>query len=512
MSQRSLSHYGVSDRTGPARYEGGADHGVDAGYGDLDAGYDAVRDDARHDHARHAARHADYSDYSAPRHAVEALNEPYCDDRYPVDNRPTRDGRMAGRRGLPGQDYTLGHAGRQVRIGPIAFWICVGTLVIMAGWSAITATYFAFHDDVLARLIARQAAMQFAYEDRIAEMRAQVDRVTSRQLLDQEQFERRLDQIAKRQSALEARSSSLGALSDPAVTGSIRPATRGLSAREPATAPPKPSPMSTTVMPYAPTDRGAMLDPDALSANQRGNVAMNGGVEGTISRLQNSLDRVEARQTASLNSLEESYDSKVKRMRGVLAELGLRHAPHGIVDAPTGGPFVPYRLASAPSAFDGQVNRVALARVQADKLARAMAALPIRKPVTGEIDTTSSFGVRMDPFLNRPAMHTGIDFRGTTGEAIRVTASGTVTAAGWSGGYGRMVEIDHGNGLSTRYGHLSEIDVTIGQSVKIGQVIGRMGSTGRSTGPHLHYETRIDGEPVDPERFLRAGVRMGAIQ
>ncbi|HEY2137422.1 MAG TPA: M23 family peptidase, partial [Xanthobacteraceae bacterium] len=105
----------------------------------------------------------------------------------------------------------MGHAGWQVRIGPVAFWTCVGSLVIMAGWSAVTATYFAFHDDVLAHLIARQAEMQFAYEDRIAEMRAQVDRVTSRQLLDQEQFDRRLDQLLKRQSALESRASSLGA-------------------------------------------------------------------------------------------------------------------------------------------------------------------------------------------------------------------------------------------------------------------------------------------------------------
>jgi murein DD-endopeptidase MepM/ murein hydrolase activator NlpD len=107
-------------------------------------------------------------------------------------------------------------------------------------------------------------------------------------------------------------------------------------------------------------------------------------------------------------------------------------------------------------------------------------------------------------------MHTGIDFRGEMGEPARVTANGTVVSAGWSGGYGRMVEVDHGNGLSTRYGHLSAIDVQVGQIVKIGQSIGRIGSTGRSTGPHLHYETRIDGEAVDPQKFLRAGVRLSA--
>lgn len=84
-----------------------------------------------------------------------------------------------------------------------------------------------------------------------------------------------------------------------------------------------------------------------------------------------------------------------------------------------------------------------------------------------------------------------------------------MVGAGWSGGYGRMVELDHGNGLTTRYGHLSAINVKVGDVIKIGQVIGEVGSTGGSTGPHLHYETRIDGEPVDPQKFLRAGVRLG---
>ena len=92
---------------------------------------------------------------------------------------------------------------------------------------------------------------------------------------------------------------------------------------------------------------------------------------------------------------------------------------------------------------------------------------------------------------------------------MHATAAGTVDIAGWSGGYGKMVEIDHGNGFATRYGHLSEIDVKVGQQITIGQVIGRVGSTGRSTGPHLHYETRIDGEAVDPQKFLRAGLRLG---
>ena len=175
-----------------------------------------------------------------------------------------------------------------------------------------------------------------------------------------------------------------------------------------------------------------------------------------------------------------------------------------------GGPFVPVKLTAESGAFERQFNRISLARSQMDLLGRKLSLVPYRKPVVGEVEFTSGFGVRSDPFLGRPAMHTGLDFRAASGDPVRVTANGKVVSAGWSGGYGRMVEVEHGNGLSTRYGHLSEIDVKIGDQVKIGQVIGLVGSTGRSTGPHLHYETRIDGEAVDPQKFLRAGVRLGA--
>src|SRR5262249_17890056 len=123
-------------------------------------------------------------------------------------------------------DYTLAHAGRQLRLGPIAFWVTVGSLVIMAAWTIVTATYFAFRDDVLTSLIARQAEMQFGYEDRIAGLRGQVDRMSSRQLLDQEQFEHKLDQILRRQTMLEQRANTLSTLPDLGITGAIRPAGR----------------------------------------------------------------------------------------------------------------------------------------------------------------------------------------------------------------------------------------------------------------------------------------------
>jgi murein DD-endopeptidase MepM/ murein hydrolase activator NlpD len=228
--------------------------------------------------------------------------------------------------------------------------------------------------------------------------------------------------------------------------------------------------------------------------------------EATLARLYESLDRVEARQSALLATLEENFEGKARRMRSALGDIGVRV---GKQDA-TGGPFVPVR-APTDASFERQVARIHQARAHVEHLTRTLAMVPVRKPVEGELDESSGFGVRSDPFLGRPAMHTGIDFRGDSGDPVHATAAGTVVEAGWSGGYGRMVEIDHGSGFSTRYGHLSKIDAKVGQSIKIGQVIGEIGSTGRSTGPHLHYETRIDGEAVNPQKFLRAGEKLGVL-
>lgn len=408
--------------------------------------------------------------------------------------------------------YTIVHAGRQVRFGPVVFWIVAGSIILMGAWSAATATYFAFRDDVLTRLIARQAEMQYAYEDRIAELRARVDRTTSRQLLDQEQYDQKLSQIMRRQALLEARAAALGTLPDVGATGSLRP-TSGRSAQNDTglSGAPKPSPIGDTVTFIAPPDREARLESRApAAALPRTEFARSHGVDNVLLTLQTALDKVESRQTAALNVVEEGYESRARRMRGVIADLGLDMAQleAAVPKGGVGGPFVPLKPPTDAGTFERQLYRINLSRAQVDKLTRTLSLVPYRKPVIGNVEFSSGFGVRSDPFLGRPAMHTGLDFRASTGDPVRATANGKVVNAGWAGGYGRMIEIDHGNGLSTRYGHLSEIGVKVGETVKIGQIIGAVGSTGRSTGPHLHYETRIDGDAVDPQKFLRAGVRL----
>jgi murein DD-endopeptidase MepM/ murein hydrolase activator NlpD len=130
--------------------------------------------------------------------------------------------------------------------------------------------------------------------------------------------------------------------------------------------------------------------------------------------------------------------------------------------------------------------------------------LPLLRP-SEVYRMTDGYGMRRDPFNRRLRMHYGLDFAGPSGTPVLATAAGTVRRAGTMSGYGRVIEIDHGNGISTRYAHLRRINVSVGDEVSARQEIGQLGNTGRSTGPHVHYEVRFHGEPLDPLPFLEAG-------
>ena len=217
-------------------------------------------------------------------------------------------------------------------------------------------------------------------------------------------------------------------------------------------------------------------------------------------------------QIAALKEMDESLVAIQKRLRSALAETGLdaeRLAAANVAGG-MGGPFVPVKLDASDSPFAATLSSLQPRAASVMRLQAVIGQLPLARPMAGEHDFTSNFGYRTDPFTRGLAMHTGVDFRAETGSSILATGPGKVVAAEYNGGYGNMVEVEHANGLTTRYAHMSAIAVSVGQIVKTGTVVGRVGSTGRSTGPHLHYETRINDEPIDPTRFLRAGSKLPA--
>ena len=164
-----------------------------------------------------------------------------------------------------------------------------------------------------------------------------------------------------------------------------------------------------------------------------------------------------------------------------------------------GGPYEPVNATS-----DSTFKQLFTSWKKLDSLSSGAIAVPSDKPVKTAA-FTSGYGVRSDPFGGGAARHMGIDLAGPTGTPIYATADGVITESAWnSGGYGNLIKIDHGRGIETRYGHLSKLLVSAGTRVRRGQLIGHMGSTGRSTGSHLHYEVRIEGRAVNPVPFMKS--------
>jgi murein DD-endopeptidase MepM/ murein hydrolase activator NlpD len=204
-------------------------------------------------------------------------------------------------------------------------------------------------------------------------------------------------------------------------------------------------------------------------------------------------------QVASLSSLA----SEVSAMYGLKSEVTLEHATHDLAEERTAKSLDQF-YALRTSAMTG-VTEVALGfgvrRASTLQDWKVLAAAPQLWPVTGRI--VSSFGERSDPFNGEGAFHRGVDISGDYGQAILAPADGIVEFAEFHNGYGRTVSIDHGHGITTLFGHLSGFAVSGGERVSRGDVIGYVGTSGRATGPHVHYEVRINSTPVNPYKYLR---------
>jgi murein DD-endopeptidase MepM/ murein hydrolase activator NlpD len=214
-----------------------------------------------------------------------------------------------------------------------------------------------------------------------------------------------------------------------------------------------------------------------------------------------ALARLEARQLAFVENLTRYADRRSAQAEKAIRQLGLN--PRSMVASARtaqGGPFEKLSTARDGS-LDPRFERLALSLARMDALEQGLSGIPQVMPADIRM-ISSGFGYRTDPINGHAAMHAGLDFRGTIGAPIHAAAKGRVTFVGTKSGYGKVVEVSHGNGLMTRYAHLSGFRARPGQDVGPGDVIGAMGSTGRSTGPHLHFEVRIHGRAVNPRPFL----------
>jgi murein DD-endopeptidase MepM/ murein hydrolase activator NlpD len=217
-------------------------------------------------------------------------------------------------------------------------------------------------------------------------------------------------------------------------------------------------------------------------------------------------------ETEMMGQTEIALNGDVGMLRSVVKRTGInpdQFLRRAQANDGVGGPEIPLdqvHMEGADPKFADAYLRAGAVLDELNNLSSEMAHIPLTTPVTGAaFDRSSGFGARVDPFTGRYAFHPGVDFAGPWGAAVTATAPGKVVFAGNRGGYGNMVEIDHGFGIHTRYGHLSKITVAMGALVGKGSLVGRVGSTGRSTGPHVHYEVWYDDKVRNPNSFIEAG-------
>ena len=263
----------------------------------------------------------------------------------------------------------------------------------------------------------------------------------------------------------------------------------------------------------------ALLDPrhqgQALAAldAMQAMPALNAQMIGKQSSILAPLAAAEANQLLLMERATRAAQARYQQVYGLLDRLGLEPARllrQSLVGQ--GGPLEPADGVGGPLAkADPRFKELFLSWQRLDLLEKAMASIPSLKPVKAYI-YTSGFGIRLDPFTGETALHAGVDMSGPVGEPIYAAGDGTVRSAGWSGSYGNMVDLTHGQGIETRYAHMSRIAVAVGTQVRKGDLIGYMGSTGRSTGSHLHFEVRIDGRAVNPMPFLEAGTALASVE
>lgn len=213
------------------------------------------------------------------------------------------------------------------------------------------------------------------------------------------------------------------------------------------------------------------------------------------------LARIEKRQLAAVSALTSFADRRAAKSEQVIRRLGLD--PRSVIVAAQGAMGGPLEelATEADGSLDPRFKRLGASLSRMAALDHGLTRIPQIMP-TDLARMTSNFGYRHDPFTGDAAMHSGLDFGGRTGDPIHAAAAGRVSFVGTRGGYGNVVEISHGNGLMTRYAHMSSSKARVGQTVAAGEVIGAIGSTGRSTGPHLHFEVRIGDRAVNPRPFL----------
>lgn len=402
---------------------------------------------------------------------------------------------------------------RFIRLKPVSQMVALlGTGVIVA-W-AIVATAILFMDNIGAGNFRAQAQRdQLIYEDRLSAMAAERDLRAKEAIAAHTRFSSALEQISEMQSALLASETRRRELETgiEVIQTTLRRAMKERDSARDSHEQLMASIEGGGSLPGAGTEMGGTVDllsaALAQTAEERDTVARDAEVAlEQAAEMRLELQLLEEKNDEIFRQLEEAMLVSVEPIEKMFRNAGMdpdrliREVRRGY--SGQGGPLTPVTFSTKGGAPDSQAERANdilenMDRINLYRIAAERA--PFDIPVKSGYRFTSGFGPRWG------RMHNGVDFAAPVGTAIYAPADGTVTFAGWSSGYGRVVKIQHAFGIETRYAHQSRIRVKVGQRVSRGDRIGDIGNSGRSTGPHLHYEVRVGGKPVNPMIYIKAG-------
>lgn len=411
---------------------------------------------------------------------------------------------------------------RQYTVNPVYFTLLAGLIAMFCVGYFSATTYLILRDDLISAHGARNARIQYEYEDRIAALRSSLDMITSRQLLDQQAVEAKVEQLMARQKELSRNNPTMAPILKKAKA-------LGLDTNKPiidlnVTGSLKPDEHATLADPFsrgfflrgvdkkqnlALTNRYAQKSSGQFASLKPG-TASKSPVEfdyqasnGLFAAIDQSIAKITNEQKNIISTVRNSADEKLINIAKLMKRVGVKITNTSLKPGKSqiGGPFEPLDITAN---FDSHLNALEVTLSALEGARKKIDLVPVVSPVPGK-SISSRFGSRIDPFKRTYAMHSGYDFKAGYGSKVLATASGKVIFAARNGGYGKLVEIQHKNGLTTRYAHLSKILVKKGQQVSVGEKIGKVGSTGRSTGPHLHYEIRHNDIAINPKKYLRVG-------
>lgn len=358
-------------------------------------------------------------------------------------------------------------------IRPGIFYGLVGALLVT---NALSLVCFLMSPDIAGLLDDREERIAAAYQDRIVHLRLEVDRLHSRQYAQAGDMNLQMQELVQQQHFLAEQQQYVRALADKAEELGIL---------------------------TADTDTPKSANG---SADTSGDVAAAESAQG-FEAVRDEVHQMMGDTRTALSALSEATTSSTQKIVDELGNVGIKPSFSSKLPEAVGGPYEPISDID-PDSLVQDANAVSAAFTRFSEAKSALADAPVHKPLKVAMHVSSPFGPRKDPFTGSRAYHSGIDYPAPTGTKVYAAGAGKVSFAGRRGGYGNLVEITHDDGFITRYGHLSTIQVRKGQRVATGDYIGQVGSTGRSTGPHLHFEVRNSKNAVNPAPFLKAGTRL----